>query len=57
MRTGGTIEEFSLANQDEIEANVIPLMNVDRKTVGGLNNPTEPHASQMMIGSAGYKNT
>lgn len=56
-RTGGTIEEFSLANQDEIEANVIPLMNVDRKTVAGLNNTTEPHASQMMIGSAGYKNT
>lgn len=23
----------------------------------GKNNPTEPHASQIMIGSAGYKNT
>lgn len=57
MRSGGTIEEFSLADQDEIEANVIPLMNVDRKTVSGQNNPTEPHAAQMMIGSAGYRST
>lgn len=56
-RHGGTIEEFSLANQDEIENVVIPLMNVNRKTMGGLDNPTEPHASQIMIGSAGYKNT
>lgn len=56
-RHGGTIEEFSLANQDEIENVVIPLLNVNRKTMCGKNNPTEPHASQIMIGSAGYKNT
>ena len=56
-RTGGTIEEFSLADQDAIEQVIIPLMNVNRKTMGGLDNPTEPHAAQMMIGSAGYKNT
>ena len=56
-RHGGVIEEFSLANQDEIENVVIPLLNVNRKTMAGLNNPTEPHASQIMIGSAGYKNT
>ena len=57
MRHGGTVEEFSLADQDAIEQVIIPLMNVNRKTLGGLDNPTEPHASQMMIGSAGYKNT
>ena len=57
MRHGGVIEEFSLSDQDDIENNVIPLMNVDRKTVSGLTNETEPHASQIMIGSAGYKNT
>lgn len=45
-RHGGTIEEFSLANQDEIENVVIPLLNVNRKTMCGKNNPTEPHASQ-----------
>lgn len=56
-RHGGVIEEFSLANQDEIENVVIPLLNVNRKTMAGLDNPTEPHASQIMIGSAGYKNT
>ncbi len=33
------------------------LLNVDRKTMSGETNPTEPHASQIMIGSAGYKNT
>lgn len=57
MRHGGVIEEFSLCDQDDIENNVIPLMNVDRKTMSGLTNETEPHASQIMIGSAGYKNT
>lgn len=56
-RSGGTIEEFSLADQDAIENVIIPLMNVDRNTAGGLYNPTEPHAAQIMIGSAGYKNT
>ena len=56
-RHSGTIEEFSLADQDAIENVIIPLMNVNRKTMAGLNNPTEPHSSQIMIGSAGYKNT
>ena len=57
MRHGGTIEEFSLADQDAIENIIIPLMNVDRSTMSGLYNPTEPHAAQVMIGSAGYRNT
>lgn len=32
-------------------------MNVDRRTVAGLLNPTEPHAAQTMITTAGYKGT
>ena len=32
-------------------------MNVDRRTIAGLLNPTEPHASQTMITTAGYKGT
>ncbi len=42
---------------DAVNEVVIPLMNVDRRTVAGLLNPTEPHAAQTMITTAGYKGT
>lgn len=53
----GTLEEFALADGDKIQNVVIPLMNVNRKTAAGKDNPTEPHAAQTMITTAGYKNT
>ena len=42
---------------DAVNEVIIPLMNVDRRTVAGLLNPTEPHAAQTMITTAGYKGT
>lgn len=56
-RHWGTLEEFALMDGDEVNEVVIPLMNVDRRTVAGKLNPTEPHASQTMISTAGYRNT
>ena len=54
---GGTLEEFAMMDGDAVNEVVIPLMNVDRRTVAGLLNPTEPHAAQTMITTAGYKGT
>lgn len=42
---------------DAVNEVIIPLMNVDRRTVAGILNPTEPHATQTMITTAGYKGT
>ena len=56
-RHWGTLEEFALMDGDEVNEVVIPLMNVDRRTVAGLINETEPHASQTMITTAGYRGT
>src|SRR5574344_1604735 len=56
-RHWGTLEEFALMEGDEVNEVVIPLMNVDRRTVAGLINETEPHASQTMITTAGYRGT
>lgn len=42
---------------DKVNESIIPLMNVDRRTVSGQLNETEPHACQTMITTAGYKNT
>lgn len=56
-RHWGTLEEFALMNGDEVNEIIIPLMNVDRRTVAGLINPTEPHAAQTMITTAGYRGT
>ena len=56
-RHWGTLEEFALMNGDEVNEIIIPLMNVDRRTVAGIVNPTEPHAQQTMITTAGYKGT
>ena len=56
-RYWGTLEEFALMNGDEVNEIIIPLMNVDRRTMSGLINPTEPHAAQTMITTAGYRGT
>ena len=56
-RQWGTLEEFAMMDGDAVNEVVIPLMNVDRRTVAGLLNPSEPHAAQTMITTAGYKGT
>lgn len=56
-RHWGTLEEFAMMDGDAVNEVIIPLMNVDRRTVAGLLNPTEPHAAQTMITTAGYKGT
>lgn len=56
-RHHGTLEEFAFMDGDNVNEVVIPLLNVDRRTVAGLLNPTEPHAQQTMITTAGYKGT
>ena len=56
-RHWGTLEEFALMNGDEVNEIIIPLMNVDRRTMAGIVNPTEPHAQQTMITTAGYRGT
>ena len=53
----GNLEEFAFMDGDNVNEVVIPLLNVDRRTVAGLLNPTEPHAQQIMITTAGYKGT
>ena len=53
----GNLEEFAFMNGDNVNEVVIPLLNVDRRTAAGLLNPTEPHAQQIMITTAGYKGT
>ena len=56
-RHWGTLEEFALMDGDEVNEIIIPLMNVDRRTVAGILNETEPHAQQTMITTAGYRGT
>ena len=56
-RHWGTLEEFAMMDGDAVNEVIIPLMNVDRRTVAGLLNPAEPHAAQTMITTAGYKGT
>ncbi len=56
-RHWGTLEEFAMMDGDAVNEVIIPLMNVDRRTVAGLLNPTEPHAAQTMVTTAGYKGT
>ena len=53
----GNLEEFAFMDGDNVNEVVIPLLNVDRRTAAGLLNPTEPHAQQIMITTAGYKGT
>ena len=53
----GTLEEFAMMDGDAVNEVILPLLNVDRRTVAGLLNPTEPHAAQTMVTTAGYKGT
>ena len=53
----GNLEEAAFMDGDNVNEVIIPLLNVDRRTVAGLLNPTEPHAQQIMITTAGYKGT
>lgn len=41
----------------QINAVVLPLLNIARRTVLGELNPNEPHQQQLYVGSAGYRNT
>ena len=54
-RNFGCLEEFAFMDGDNVNEVVIPLLNVDRRTVAGILNPSEPHAQQVMITTAGYK--
>lgn len=56
-RSGGIIDEVRDHDGDMLNAIVIPLMNVNRRTAGGLSNPKEPHQAQTYITSAGNKST
>ena len=56
-RHWGTLEEFAMMDGDKVNEVIIPLMNVDRRTVAGRLNEQEPHAAQIMISTAGYKST
>ena len=49
MRHGGTVEEFSLADQDAIEQVIIPLMNVNRKTLGNSNLSSDFYCLNLII--------
>lgn len=41
----------------QINAVVLPLLNISRRTVLGEVNPNEIHQQQLYVGSAGYRNT
>ena len=56
-RSGGIIDEVRDHDGDMLNAIVVPLMNVNRRTAGGLINDKEPHQSQTYITSAGNKCT
>lgn len=55
--TGGLIEEAALIDGKTLADVIIPMMNIPRQHSGGGVNPTEPHAQQVYITSAGSKNT
>lgn len=55
--SGGLIEEAALIDGETLADVIIPMMNIPRQHSGGGVNPTEPHAQQVYITSAGSKNT
>ena len=55
--SGGLVEEAALIDGDTLSEVIIPMMNIPRQHLGGGTNPTEPHAQQTYITSAGSKNT
>ena len=56
-RHAGIIDEVRDHNGDDLNAIVLPLMNVNRRTVNGSLNNKEPHQAQIYISSAGAKNS
>lgn len=55
--SGGLIEEAALIDGETLADVIIPMMNIPRQHSSGGVNPTEPHAQQVYITSAGSKNT
>lgn len=56
-RHAGIIDEVRDHDGDDLNAIVLPLMNVNRRTVNGSLNNEEPHQAQIYITSAGAKNS
>ena len=56
-RHAGIIDEVRDHDGDDLNAIVLPLMNVNRRTINGLLNNKEPHQAQIYITSAGAKNS
>ncbi len=56
-RHAGIIDEVRDHNGDDLNAIVLPLMNVNRRTTNGNLNDKEPHQAQIYITSAGAKNS
>lgn len=56
-RHAGIIDEVRDHDGDDLNAIVLPLMNVNRRTINGSLNDKEPHQAQIYITSAGAKNS
>ena len=56
-RHAGIIDEVRDHDGDMLNSVVLPLMNVNRRTVNGELNINEPHQAQIYISSAGSKNS
>ena len=56
-RHAGIIDEVRDHDGDMLNSVVLPLMNVNRRTVNGELNNNEPHQAQIYISSAGSKNS
>lgn len=56
-RHAGIIDEVRDHDGDDLNAIVLPLMNVNRRTINGNLNDKEPHQAQIYITSAGAKNS
>lgn len=56
-RHAGIIDEVRDHDGDMLNSVVLPLMNVNRRTVNGQLNNNEPHQAQIYISSAGSKNS
>lgn len=56
-RHAGIIDEVRDHDGDDLNAIVLPLMNVNRRTINGSLNDMEPHQAQIYITSAGTKNS
>ena len=55
--SGGLIEEAALIDGETLADVIIPMMHIPRQHSGGGVKPTQPHARQVYITSAGSKNT